>query len=349
MAEADPSSKDANTSTFPALTTTFTPPPECTSWYIDECTDTTDCFVQAFPTGTGICGSNGSDRKTSYACYPKVSRSTMEFANGQGIYTLEIATYSPGLYCPLGMSTATSVPLLDGVFCCPSGMRFQGGLQGGTCARTQTEGTFILSSDCTRTTIPKPTGSITTTISMYAMPVFLGGQKLLNPSSASPSSRTKSSSTSTTTTSSTPQFSGNNDSSSIGLKVGLGLGIPLGVILLLALCGFWYVRRYRRKMARKIDITSSDISEEDKPELAGATFQPSFVKAELDPLATRAELEAPAVENGGGIFVQKPELQGTDILTKPIDSVVYVKRKAELEGVTNHARGSAVTQISGNV
>lgn len=228
-------------------------------------------------------------------------------------------------------------------------MRFQGGLQGGTCARTQTEGTFILSSDCTRTTIPKPTGSITTTISMYAMPVFLGGQKLLNPSSASPSSRTKSSSTSTTTTSSTPQFSGNNDSSSIGLKVGLGLGIPLGVILLLALCGFWYVRRYRRKMARKIDITSSDISEEDKPELAGATFQPSFVKAELDPLATRAELEAPAVENGGGIFVQKPELQGTDILTKPIDSVVYVKRKAELEGVTNHARGSAVTQISGNV
>lgn len=119
MAEADSSANDTSASTFPALTTTFTPPPECTSWYIDECTDTTNCYVKAFPTGTGICGGDGSDSMTSYACYPKLTQSTEEFANGQEVFTLEVVTYSPGLYCPLGMSTATSVPLLDGVFCCP--------------------------------------------------------------------------------------------------------------------------------------------------------------------------------------------------------------------------------------
>ncbi|KAI0448576.1 hypothetical protein F5B21DRAFT_521620 [Xylaria acuta] len=332
MAEADLSSEDVNTSTFPPLTTTFTPPPECTSWYIDECTDT-DCFVQAFPTGTGICGSNGSDAMISYACYPKVTESTMEFANGQGIYTLEIATYSPGLYCPLGMSTATSVPLLDGVFCCPSGMRFQGDLQGGTCARTQTEGTFILSGDCTRTTIPKPTGQITTTISMYAMPVFLGGQRLVNPASSSTSSLTKSSSASTTPAPSSSQSSGNNSSPSISLKVGLGVGIPLGVIIL-ALCGVWCFRRYRRKIAGKMHIIHSDITEADKPELAGSTFQPPHVRAELDPLATRAELEAPIEENGAGIFFHKPELQGTDALTTRGVWRGYVNRKGELEAST---------------
>lgn len=112
--------KDVNMSTsFPDLTTAFTPPPACTNWYVSGCTDT-DCYVEAFPTGRGICdGDGGTDATTSYACYPKVTLSTAQYANGEAIYTLEVATYSPGLYCPLGMTTASSVPLLDGVFCCP--------------------------------------------------------------------------------------------------------------------------------------------------------------------------------------------------------------------------------------
>lgn len=214
-------------------------------------------------------------------------------------------------------------------------MRFQGGLEGGSCARTQTEGTFILSGDCTPTTIPKPTGSLTTTISIYAMPVFLGGQKLVHPSTP-----TESSSKSATPTPSGPGSSSDDVGPPIGLKVGLGVGITLGIILILALCGFWLIRRYRKKGAWKIrqyeknslqNTTSSSSIEMDKPELVGSTFQSSYVKAELDPLATRAELEAPFEGNGPGIFVHKPELQGTDMPIRRGVRGVYVKRKAELE------------------
>ncbi|KAI1116713.1 hypothetical protein F5Y14DRAFT_406337 [Nemania sp. NC0429] len=215
-------------------------------------------------------------------------------------------------------------------------MRFQGGLEGGTCARTQTEGTFVVSGECTPTTIRKPTGGVTTTISIYAMPVFLGGQKLVNPSTP-----TQSTSRSTTPTPSTSSGSSSDGSSpSIGLKVGLGVGITLGVILLLALCGFWLIRRYRKKKAWKMQhyaknsppsTAASGSVEANKPELVGSTFQSTYAKAELDPLATRAELEAPYEGDGPGIFVHKPELQGTSTSTRRGGRGVYVKRKGELE------------------
>lgn len=210
-------------------------------------------------------------------------------------------------------------------------MRFQGGLEGGSCARTQTEGTFIVSGDCTPTTILKPTGSLTTTISIYAMPIFLGGQKLVNPSSP-----TKSASRSPTPTPSGPGSSSDDVNPPIGLKVGLAVGITLGLILLFALCGFWFLRRYRKKKAWKMQqyekkSHSSNSVEVIKPELVGSTYQSSYAKAELDPLATRAELEAPLEENGPGIFVHKPELQGTDASTRRGVRGGYIKRKGELE------------------
>ncbi|KAK5635623.1 hypothetical protein RRF57_011335 [Xylaria bambusicola] len=118
MAAASSTADNGGASTFTSLTTTFTPPPQCTNWYINECIST-NCYVEAFPTGTGICGTDESDPKTSYACYPEVTKSIGQFTNGEGTYTLETATYSPGLYCPLSMTTASSVALLDGAFCCP--------------------------------------------------------------------------------------------------------------------------------------------------------------------------------------------------------------------------------------
>ncbi|KAI1120704.1 hypothetical protein F5Y10DRAFT_118184 [Nemania abortiva] len=345
------SEQDSSTSTFAELTTTFTPPPECTEWYVNECTDT-DCYAEAFPTGSGLCG-DGSDATTSYACYPKVTLSTETVANGEFIRTLEIATYSPGLHCPHGMSTATSVPLLDGIFCCPSGLTFQGGLDGGSCARTQTEGTFIRSSHCTRTTIPRPAGSLTTTISIYAMPVFLGGQKLLSPSSNPTSFFTTQSNSASTTTPAPSGTTGtvfrvDSGSPSVSLRVGLGIGIPLAVILLLSLGIFWCVRRYRKRRAWKTQgyqrhssqtLTPSDMMPE-KPELQGSVFQPSYTRAELDPSAVRVELEAPYEENGAGIFVCKPELQATDGLPGRSAPGVYVQRKGELEAPTAMHTGS---------
>ncbi|KAI0099144.1 hypothetical protein GGR51DRAFT_402126 [Nemania sp. FL0031] len=343
MAGLAQSEEDSSTSTFAELTTTFTPPPECTSWYIDECTDT-NCYAEAFPTGTGLCG-GGLDVTTSYACYPKVTLSTETVANGEFIRTSEVATYSPGLYCPRGMSTATSIPLLDGVFCCPSGLTFQGGLDGGSCARTQTEGTFMQSSYCNRTTILGPTDSLTTTISIYAMPLFLGGQKLLSSSSSSTSVfTTKSNSISTTapapSRTTPPEIIVGSSGPPTSLKLGLGIGIPLVVALLLALGGFWCIRRYRKKMASQgyqrhsPQILTPAESMHEKPELEGSSLQPPYAKAELDPSVTRVELEAPYEENGASIFVYKPELQATDRLPGRSALGAYVQRKGELEGST---------------
>lgn len=162
------------------------------------------------------------------------------------------------------------------------------------------------------------------------MPVFLGGQKLVNPSSP-----TESTSVSTTPTPTPTSNAG--ASPPVGLRVALGVGITLGIILLLALCSFWFVRRYRKKKAWKLqqhaprNTAHSSSVIMDKPELVGSTFQSPYVKAELDPLATRAELEAPFEGNGPGIFVHKPELQGTDTSTRRGVKGGNIKRKVELE------------------
>ncbi|KAI3331973.1 hypothetical protein HD806DRAFT_176005 [Xylariaceae sp. AK1471] len=326
-------------STFPALTTTFTPPPECTSLYIETCNDT-DCYGNAFPTGTGICaGSGGQNNETSYACYPEVTLSTGRFANGEVIYTLEVYTYSPGVYCPYGMTTATSVPLLDGIFCCPSGMRFQGGLEGGTCARTETEGTFLLSSDCTYTTIPKP-DKITTTISIYAPPIFLGGQKIRNSGSSSSASSSSSwsatrSATATTSLSTIPGQGESPVDPSISVKIGVGVGIPLGVLWLLSLA-FVLIKRYRRNKSKGVKSSETeDTGYSIKPVSGEDETSVYFLKPELDPSAMRIELEAPVEKDGAGIYVRKPELEGTDTSTKRGAVGVYVKRKWELDGSTS--------------
>jgi hypothetical protein len=124
-AAAGPVAIDMSASTFPALTTTFTPPAECTSSYIETCTDTDYCYGNAFPTGGSFCGAYGPGTNYDFreACYPEVTLTT-DIASAYGsfseyTYWAEVYSYSPGLYCPKGMTTATSMPLLDGIFCCP--------------------------------------------------------------------------------------------------------------------------------------------------------------------------------------------------------------------------------------
>ncbi|TGJ84138.1 hypothetical protein E0Z10_g4620 [Xylaria hypoxylon] len=153
-------------------------------------------------------------------------------------------------------------------------------------------------------------------------------------------------------TPSSPESGDDTVGPSIGLKVGLGVGITAGVILIIALCSFGFVRRYRKRMAWKMQryqkdglegITPVGSVEVDKPELAGSAFLPLYGKAELDPLATRAELEAPSEEGGAGIFIRKPELPGSDPLTKRGVLGAYVKRKGELEAFPAKLGGSQAT------
>jgi len=70
----------------------------------------------------------------------------------------------------------------------------------------------------------------------------------------------------------------------------------------------------------------------DKPELVGSTLQQEHIKPELDPLATRAELEAPIERDGSGIHVYKPELQAGDLTIESKGLLAFVKKKAELQG-----------------
>ncbi|RYC63307.1 hypothetical protein CHU98_g2904 [Xylaria longipes] len=288
MAEPGKLARDVSTTTYPILTTTFTPLPECSSWYLDYCTERY-CTATAFPRGYQLCGIYPSYIKNSIACYPELSTSfdSVDSIN-TFIYVDDARTYSPGIYCPFGMSTAQSVPFINGVFCCPSGMTLVRGDRQ-TILNPSSSPTSFLSNSSSGSAVPIP----------------------LIPNTPSPGH--------------------GHARPSIGLKVGLGVGITLGVILLLALCAFRYVRAYRKRMDRERTprgLTPADILQVDKPELAGCTFQEPYVKVELDSMATRAELEAPSEEIGAGIFVHKPELQGSDghnVLG------VYVKRKAELE------------------
>ncbi|KAI8629425.1 hypothetical protein F5Y19DRAFT_475412 [Xylariaceae sp. FL1651] len=310
----EPVAPSMSASSFLPLTTTFTPPSECTSWYIDECTGT-DCYAEAFPTSTGIYGSNRFGDETSYVCFPDVTLSTGSFANGEVIYTLEVYNYSPGLYCPVGMTTATSVPLLDGVFCCPVACDFR---------EVRREGVA-----------PEQDGY--TTISVYAPPISLGGQKILSKTSSFTTSSSMSTSRPETAPLTVPTGSKSTDSNNVpvGVKIGAGIRVPFGVLLLLYLAVI-FIKRHRRNQSRNVksfeQIEKLQRKHTGKPGLEGHGTRVHVIKAELDPLATRAELEAPFDEAGAGFHVQKPELEGTSARRGTVGGFVW--KKSELDGVT---------------
>ncbi|KAI3321172.1 hypothetical protein HD806DRAFT_503182 [Xylariaceae sp. AK1471] len=330
---------------FSALTTTFMPPPECTSSYLIEACDPSfksTCAGAAFK-------SSGGCNSKSIICYPSVKTimahdpdswdSAHSSYSRSHLELLELHTYSPGLYCPSGMTTATTVDTFNGpgVVCCPSGMTINSdGLQI-TCIQTRTEGTFVRWPECTPTTIPP--GSATTMFAITADPVILLGQKI--PSGSAMSSGSSSSGSSLSgPSSSNPSTdgprAGRRRGQSLGVKVGLGVGIPLVALVLLYLASI-LIRRHRRSRTSGIIPTEGAPAADytGKPELEGMAAGVPIPKAELDGLSWRAAPQGTIAEDSAGIYVHRPELEGTDISAKHGASGVHVIGTWELDGFTS--------------
>ncbi|KAI1471234.1 uncharacterized protein F4812DRAFT_170992 [Daldinia caldariorum] len=115
-------------------------------------------------------------------------------------------------------------------------------------------------------------------------------------------------------------------------------GIVCGVLGACILLGVVYVlgrrRRRRGRQAAQGDDDSAGASGDFSGTVDAEGLSDGYRKAELDASAqaTRSELEGPVERNyGAGIYVQKPELEGTRA-ERHAEGAVYVRNKAELEG-----------------
>lgn len=182
---------------------------------------------------------------------------------------------------------------------------------------------------------------ISDVLTVQATGIFLQGQTWTKSSllAATPSTTTANSlkATSTSTPSSiesnyvpSAEATSHNRRSII---IGASIGAVFGASILLWL-GFFLLRRHRRKHRAK--PSTEELHEYNeagclKPELEGnSPPRVCTTKAELDSLATRAELDGMNGQNGGaGFYVQKPELEGSPGLEGAWG--VYVLKKYELE------------------
>ncbi|KAI0505883.1 hypothetical protein F5B22DRAFT_626230 [Xylaria bambusicola] len=319
------------------LTTVFIPPTECITPFItipDAGCDDITCFALFMPS-LEIDSSTGG---AHLQCLPS-------FATDSDFNESPIFTYSPGLLCPSGMTTASSQS--DTAVCCPSGL---------TCTDI---GTNDKSYKCTATLTTGIFGqggwgenpdigyiSSTTVLSRnfhqiifaQATPVILVRQNTDNNDTSSISSDPASSrdlinSSAVTTGSTTAQprptntsihQSGSNTAAIVGGVVG-----AVAIILLIALA-YFFLARYRRRKHQIHTMPSNDanLAQEYPSDGAGGFWG---LKPELDPTATRSELEGTTVDHQGpGIYVVKPELEGTIGRNRLLG--VFVKGKAELEG-----------------
>ncbi|KAI0393336.1 hypothetical protein F5Y17DRAFT_459008 [Xylariaceae sp. FL0594] len=346
---------------FPPLTTIFTPPPECHGVYAScsknsSFTNVYDCVPRLFP--DSVCVSNGSGGRSMQGCYPSYSTaSAAPSASSSPIFT-----YEPGVNCPAGMTPAAAEDGASGVYCCPSRLGLAAGDNGLCTGSFGSEVITYLREDCDLdlfafANTPDGPGlagvdgmllSFNNASILYGRGIFLEGAT----ANVGVALVTSVSTTTAPTVSNNP---GNGTSENgrsgmrapvVGLsqaaRIAIGLGVVLGIIHLVGL-GLFLLRRYRKKRlglkSLKCDSKPSckispcrarRSSYRGKAELQGTV--PSFEpKPELDPSATRAELEgSPGEERGAGIYVLKPELEGTQS-GRGGNVLVYVKVKSELE------------------
>ncbi|KAH9993916.1 hypothetical protein F4779DRAFT_608409 [Xylariaceae sp. FL0662B] len=369
MSIITPTPTTSTSTGYPPLTTIFTPDPECTSLYQFRCSGLASCSVQLYPQDNcHVENSSRSRRKLN--CYP-----ASEDGEPQN-------QYSPGYFCPSGMSTAASAISLNGVWCCPTGLTW--GSISPLCMMTLTEGTFISSGGCDGpdstltfgpgrsdmmeveifttgyrfappgsaeffTSVTLPLSSIVMTA--IATAIFLAGQTsaIETLTGSGPSSTTVSGESALPSNELTQEANGRSDSVVMRIRIGAAVGSTLGA-LLLACVAFYLFRRRRAKRQRGLiqdSSPSNDYHTEDgqKPELEGSKPRMYTNKAELDPSATRAELEGGLLApQGDGINIRKPELEGTP----GADGVkgLYVK-KSELEAPS--LRTAAVPAIGAGI
>ncbi|KAI0426005.1 hypothetical protein F5Y09DRAFT_346134 [Xylaria sp. FL1042] len=350
--------EDEDSQTLPALTSTFTPAPDCTTFEMQFC-DKNACSA-----------SDGGDDEPRFSCYPNITHYSYKDSHRSITERGRPAlTYSPGLHCPHGMTTASSLDLLDAVYCCYSNFEYQSEPPYlASCVKKLTEGAFFYSSS-TIAFGPSETDAFTSIAHGYgglnwtgpplleaiADPIFL--ISIRAPASVSEilsttDSFSKGSSRSTGQTSiqtdsveGTPPENPQDSSTNNKVKI-IGSVVGVVIFLLFVCSGLLYLKCYRRKRLRRAErgtVTTKDqqwLGPGDKPELEGSRADRArFLKAELDALAVRAELEGSLGEehDSAGIGFIKPELQGTSGVWGILG--VFIKGKAELEAPSNQGAG----------
>ncbi|KAF2969954.1 hypothetical protein GQX73_g3621 [Xylaria multiplex] len=127
-------------------------------------------------------------------------------------------------------------------------------------------------------------------------------------------------------------------SSHIGLKVGASIGgvIAVAVIVL----GYFLLTRYRRKRRLNDRERLNSVPADPEVEVVRKPYEKKRLPKLPEP-EPRAELEGTPVETrGDGIYVWKPELEGTAGVPGAVG--VYVKKKSELEAIHNGVTSSAL-------
>ncbi|KAI0456357.1 hypothetical protein F5B21DRAFT_159304 [Xylaria acuta] len=357
--------------TIPPLTTIFTPPPECKTpfAFVGDCYNEFECDGSYMPFLSIPDSRNPGG--TSIQCYPEVTT----YSDG---YVDAVFEYSPGLFCPDGMTTATSIASV--FLCCPSGLTYSFDGDEEQCTATITMGAaFVGPWQQNQATVLDTTSfSSADSMTLYAaaFPVYLNnirsgtsghapGQSIppvsgessttgtstlkevpsKTPTSNSPRCRRDSCQTTTTTqpntggesTPATTNTLGSDEpksSNQTNLKIGVGVGVGVGgaVVLILLALGYMLLRRYRRKrLLNPHQHPDSPPTKRDGDE--AQEIQQMYRKklpSELPVPESWVELEGTQVEGRGpGIYVWKPELEGTAGV--PAAKGVYVRKKSELE------------------
>ncbi|KAI1801418.1 hypothetical protein F4811DRAFT_574109 [Daldinia bambusicola] len=358
------------TSSYP-LTTVFIPPSDCTSLLLNTCFGTTECVLDMWYEYLCTGNSDGSAQaQVSWiSCYPNYRDENA------------VITYSPGLFCPRGMTTAASAISPAGVWCCPSGLQWAGtspwcktrvdashfisiepgciydgvsvtfGGSGSSANNSQpfVVGEYLTAQDTYSYAVLQPNNVVFTA---QAKGVFLEGQTMA-PTTTMPDNNIS--------TEAIPSDDGNTTTDRVASHSTSIPGVVCGVFGAYILLGAVYVLwRQRRRRRRRI----SEAGQGDDFRGAGEDFSGAVVvnvgelsdghrKAELDALAqaTRFELEGPLPvsvpepSHGAGIYVQKPELEGTRG-ERHAAGAVYVKNKAELEGRLREVAELEATPLS---
>ncbi|KAI0867271.1 hypothetical protein GGS24DRAFT_508069 [Hypoxylon argillaceum] len=355
--------------TVPPLTSIFIPAPSCLSLCLEYC-EGAACYASI---GASAYVGNSS-------CYPESSivGTDAETVNHDGttnIVTSEISapvfTYSPGLFCPSGMTTAATTTSPDAVYCCHHNFAYKVLAQAdsGYCFATLTEGTFLYQS-ATIMFDPSHTAAFSSaaldlegsglvpwsgqpTLRVAEPPVFLLAQTL----SSVPQVSKNTSKVAEMTSQVGGELGKDDPKSSMNLGLGFAIGVSsgsVGAILLICL-GIFFLKRYRTRRLGQgkkggLPVEDEQWNEQcDKPELEGSRINRGrFRKAELDASVTRAELEGSPVEENdpAGVGVLKPELHGTPGVSGLRG--VYIKRKGELEASSNLNATEPISPLPSN-
>ncbi|TRX89684.1 hypothetical protein FHL15_009434 [Xylaria flabelliformis] len=331
---------------IPPLTTIFTPPPECkTPFAFDgSCDNDFECNGSYMP--FLYLPASENPRGTSIQCYPEITTYNDGFVDA-------VYDYSPGLFCPDGVFTSmidktllsnigqwkdnsasivstTSFSAADRMTLYPSAVPVYL-----TNARS---GTFNNVPSQSITSTSGESSTIGTSMSVEV--------SSKTSTSNSPKCRRDNCQTTTTTQPSTGGGSttaanplGSNESKPTNqnnLKIGVGVGVGVGgaVALTLLALGFMLLRRYHRK--RLLSHPQVIYSPPTKPNGNGGGEQDvqqlyqEKPPSELPVAESWIELEGTQAEDRGtGIYVWKPELEGTAGVLGA--KGVYVRRKSELE------------------